>query len=186
MENAIKYSTERSIPINKSIFNKYESVGEMFNFVTVNCEKSMRIDLIDFNLELKNTYIYHLAIDVFRRKHNSNVFFNNGNAIYVTNQDIKESINKICNDRMQNVFLRQHLSIFNNLGEIIEKSILVNQALEVKGRMKYITWNYYFNTFYIEDIKYNIIIDVVSRCDGQNHYRLHRIEKAETQSALLI
>lgn len=99
---------------------------------------------------------------------------------------MKESINKIFNDRLQNKFLKEHLSIFINLGTIIEESRLVNQAIENKDRSKYITWNYYFNGVNIDNKPFDIEFDVVSRKDGENHYRLHRIKKANTQSTLPI
>lgn len=132
------------------------------------------------------TEIYHVATKIFKNNHSKNTFVNNGNQIKVTNQDIKESINKIFNDRLQNKYLKEHLSGFSDLGDIIEKSRLVNQTSEKKNRSKYNTWNYYFSGLKINNELFDLEFDVVLRTDGENHYRLQRLKKADTQSTLPI
>lgn len=131
--------------------------------------------------------MYHLAKFYFNINHNINCFFNSNNKIYVTNQDIKESVNKIFNDRLQNKYLKEHLSVFTDLGDIIEHAKLVNQTIEEKNRSKYKTWNYYFSNLEINCILYSLEFDVVSRTDGENHYRVQRIKKKQMfRSTLLI
>lgn len=127
---------------------------------------------------------YHTARNLFAQGNKTNTFVNDGNLIMVTNQDIKECVSKIINDRIQNQYLIEHLMIFKNLGNIIEKGRLVNQTYENKNRHKYVTWNYYYSGINIARVLYDLEFDVVSRIDGQNHYRVHRIKKADIQSTL--
>lgn len=176
-----------NIPINQDLLNKYATVREIFDNESINYDGVVKVKNMDIDITNKSaTEIYHMAVDIFKSNHNTNIFDNNGNKIKVTNQDIKESINKIYNDRLQNKYLKEHVKIFSDLGDIIEKSKLVNQTPESKGRIKYNTWNYYYNGLNINNELYNLEFDVVSRTDGENHYRLQRLEKADTQSTLPI
>lgn len=86
---------------------------------------------------------------------------------------------------MQNIYIKEHLLIFTKLGDIIESAKLINQTYENKNRNKYILWNYYFNGLIINNTIYNIEVDVVSRYDGENHYRIQRIKKAELSQLFL-
>lgn len=79
---------------------------------------------------MTNTEIYHKAVEIFGNHHNTNTFINDGNKIIVSNYDIKGSINKINNNILQRKYLKEHLLIISDLGDIIEKSNLVNQTLE--------------------------------------------------------
>ena len=178
--------TKGNIPINKQLLNKYNNIEEMFSNIN-KFNYLIKLQFINIDLNTKNaTEIYHIAIKLFKDNHKENIFVNNKNQIKVTNQDIKESINKICNDRLQNIFLKEHLIVFSYLGKIIEKAQLVNQTTESKYRFKYNTWNYYNSCIKINDILYILEFDVVSRSDRENHYRLQRLKKANTQSTLLI
>lgn len=176
-----------NININNELFDKYSNVDEIFLNENNNYCGLVDVDLIDIDLKGKNaTEIYHIAVELFKSNHNQNVFINNGNQIKVTNQDIKESINKIFNDRLQNKFLKEHLLVISNLGYVIEKSRLVNQTIENKNRSKYNTWNYYFCDLKVNSDLFGFEFDVVSRIDGENHYRIQRLKKANTQSTLPI
>ena len=176
-----------NIPIDSNLFNKYNNVNEIFENEKTNYDGVVNVKNIDIDLNGKNaTAIYHDAVEIFNTNHNTNHFKNDGNDIYVTNQDIKESINKIYNDRLQNRYLKEHLEVFSDLGDIIENAKLVNQTAENKNRTKYNTWNYYYSGLKINGELYNLEFDVVSRQDGENHYRLQRLKKADTQSALPI
>lgn len=184
--NEIKYN-KGNIPINKNLLNKYANVREIFDNESNNYNSAITINITDYDVKTKSaTEIYHIAIEIFRNNHNKNTFFNNGNQIKITNQDIKESINKIINDRLQSKYLEEHLSIFADLGNIIEKARLVNQTIENKNRLKYNIWNYYFNGLKINNNFFDLEIDVVSRVDGENHYRVQRIKEANTLSTLPI
>lgn len=182
----IKYS-KGNIPINKKLLNKYSNVGEIFNNETNDFNNLTNISTFNINIKEKNiTEVYHLATKLFKSNHKRNTFINNGNEIKVTNQDIKESINKIANDKMQNKYLKEHLVIFTDLGNIIQNARLVNQTIENKNRLKYNIWNYYFNGLKINNILFDLEIDVVSRSDGENHYRIQRLKEANTLSTLPI
>ena len=50
---------------------------------------------------------------------------------------------------------------------------------ENKNHSKYITWNYYFSNLKIDNQLFNFEFDVVSRIDGENHYRVQRLEKSK-------
>ncbi len=179
--------SESNIPIQQYLLNKYENVKDIFKNETNNFDNVVKIDNKIYDISNKSANeIYHIATDIFNNSHNTNEFVNDGNKILVTNSDIKESINKIYNDRLQSKYLQEHLNVFSDLGDIIENSRLVNQTLENKGRTKYNTWNYYYNGLQIGNSLFNLEFDVVSRADGENHYRLQRLEKADAQSALPI
>ena len=176
-----------NIPINENLLNKYSNVKDIFSNERINQDGIVSVKNIDFDLTNKTaTDIYHIAADLFSNNHANNVFINDGNKIIVTNQDIKESINKIYNDRLQKKYLNEHLSVFTDLGDVISNAKLVNQTPEGKGREKYNLWSYYYSGLKINNELYNFEFDVVSRNDGENHYRLQRIEKADFQSTLPI
>ena len=63
------------------------------------------------------------------------------------------------------------------LGYIIEQSKLVNQCLEIKGRTKYNHWNYYYCCLKINDFFYKFEFEIVSMTNGENHYRVQKLEK---------
>ena len=130
--------------------------------------------------KMTNTEIYHKAIEIFGNHHNTNTFINDGNKIIVSNSDIKESINKINNDSLQRKHLKEHLLIFSDLGDIIEKSNLVNQTLEKKNRENNKIWSYYLNGLNINDnSNYLFEFDVIFKENGKNHYRVQRFEKKQ-------
>ena len=171
---------EGNIKINKNLLNKYNNLEEIFKYEDKNSDFIINIDLMDIDLKNKTANeIYHIATKIFENNHKKRTFINDKNKINITNQDIKESINKIYNDRLQNKYLKEHLAIFLILGNVIEKSSLVNQTIENKNRYKYITWNYYFSNLKIDNQLFNFEFDVVSRIDGENHYRVQRLEKSK-------
>ena len=171
---------EGNIKINKNLLNKYNNLEEIFKYEDKNSDFIINIDLMDIDLKNKTANeIYHIATKIFENNHKKRTFINDKNKINVTNQDIKESINKIYNDRLQNKYLKEHLAIFLILGNVIEKSNLVNQTIENKNCSKYITWNYYFSNLKINNQLFNFEFDVVSRIDGENHYRVQRLEKSK-------
>ena len=67
--------------------------------------------------------------------------------------------------------------VFSDLGDIIEHSKLVNQIPELKGREKYNSWNYYYDGLKIGNNLYNFEFEVVSMSNGENHYRVQKLEK---------
>ena len=145
-----------NIPINLNLLNKYENVVELIkkNLNNYKAEIDIKLNIpeLDFlNLSMiHSTKLYHLAVTIFNRYNNDNIFINNNNLITVSNADIKESINKIMHNLNQRKYIKEHFYVFAHLGIIIEKSVLVGQAFEVKGRKNNYIWNYYFNKLYID------------------------------------
>lgn len=173
-----------NIPIDDNLFNKYKNVREIFD--NVECNYIKNIDINDNIKELENinlskmtkTDIYHKATEIFSNYHKSNEIINNNNKIIVSNSDIKESINKINNYSLQRRYIKEHLLIFSFLGNIIENATLVNQTLESKNRESNIFWNYYLCFLSINGEIFLFQFDVISKSNGENHYRIQRIKKA--------
>lgn len=102
MQLTIKKLTKVNISINEKLLNKYSNVKDIFSNERINQDEIVSVKNVDFDLTNKTaTDIYHIATDLFSNNHANNVFINDGNKIIVTNQDIKDSINKIYNDRLQ-------------------------------------------------------------------------------------
>lgn len=175
-----------NIPINQELLNKYPNVKEIFKNEKNNYDGNIDIsnnlnELNNLNIEkMTNTEIYHKAVEIFSNHHNTNIFVNNGNRIIVSNSDIKESIHKINNNSLQKKYLKEHLLVFSDLGDIIEKSSLVNQTLENKDRKGNKVWSYYLNGLKINGNNYLFEFDVISKENGENHYRVQRLEKKQT------
>lgn len=150
--------------------------------------KSFEIEDIK-NIDLENLKIAQakiLANNIFNKYHNKNYFFNNCNRIMVSKSGINESMEKIYNNRIQRDYITEHLIIFSKLGEIIENAILINQIYERKNRKYTLYWNYYLANIYINKSCFIMEFEVRSMHDGENHYRLQRLElnQLKTSSAL--
>lgn len=174
-----------NIPINQELLNKYANVKEIFANEKNNYDGNINVSDTINELEnvdianMTNTEIYHKAVEIFNNHHNTNKFINDNNKIIVSNTDIKESINKINNNSLQKKYLKEHLLIFSDLGDIIEKSSLVNQTFENKNRGSNKIWSYYLNGLNVNNSKFLFEFDVISKENGENHYRVQRLEKIE-------
>ena len=129
-----------------------------------------------------------LATNIFKKYNNYGEFNNDGNIIRVSNRDIKESINKIRYNNNQFKFVKEHLQIFSKLGNIIESATLSAQTIENKNRENNVIWSYYLNGLEIRNKKYLFEFDVISRNDGENHYRVQRlceIKKADISAGTI-
>ena len=171
--------TKGNIPINNKLLNKYSNVEEIFNIT----QKNNYIKLINytyFNLkDITSSELYKLVNKIFKSTHTTNRFKNFNNIIYISNKDIKESVNKIFYNPNQKKLLREHLIVFMNIGKIIETATLISQSLENKNRENNNLWNYYINWIKINNEDYLLEFDVVSRNNGENHYRLQRLIKKQ-------
>ena len=166
---------------NQNIENKYASMKDLMAKENNNYDGNIKvlnnIEGIDNVDNLSNSELYHKAVDIFNKHHNKKEFINNGKVIIVSNSDIKESINKIYTNKLQNKYIKEHLQVFSDLGDIIENSKLVNQVSELKGRKANNIWSYYINDLDIGNKKYFFEFDVVTKSeDGKNHYRVQRLE----------
>lgn len=187
--NEIKYN-KGNIPINKDLLNKYANVREIFDNESNNCDETICI-ISNIN-ELKNvdiskitkTEVYHIAVRIFNNYHSKNMLANSNNKIIVSNTDIKESINKINNNSLQKKYLKEHLLIFSNLENIIKKAKIINQTLENKNRKNNKIWSYYLNKININKKYFLFEFDVISKENGENHYRVQRLEPLEKKQTL--
>ena len=180
---------DSNIPINQELLNKYNNATDMMNAelnnydgkidIKSNIEELNNIDIKNLN----DTQLYHLATDIFNKYNNTNTFFNDGNKIIVSNGDIKESINKITHNSNQKSFMKEHLQVFSDLGDTIEQAKLAGQSLETKNRTNNQVWNYYLNGLNINGESYLFEFDVISRENGENHYRVQRLQKKADTSA---
>lgn len=186
-ENGVQ--TEGNIPINKDLLNKYSNVSELMKTEVNNYDGKINVktDISELsNLDLESTdstNIYHLASNIFKNHNTKTTFYNNGNKIEVSNGDIKESINKIMHNSNQKKYLKEHLKIFSDLGDIIESATLSSQNIETKTRENNKVWSYYLNGLNIDGNTYLFEFDVVSRSNGENHYRVQRLLKKANASA---
>ena len=184
MNNKINI-TKGTIPIDKKLLNKYQTTSDIFKEHTNNYENKINIKTNTLDLEdisnLKISTIKSLAKEIFQNNNQTNNFYNDGNKILVNKTGIDESITKIFESRQQRELLREHLLVLSTLGDIIEHSKLVNQAFEGKGRTKYNSWNYYHSKLAIENNLYNFEFEVVSMANGENHYRVQKLEKLQNK-----
>ncbi len=170
-----------NILINEKLLNKYNNMTDLLidnkeKFaIKIILNKNIKIlDNNNFN-SLKQNELSNIAINIFEEYHINNVFINNGNAIKVTNSGIRESIHKILYNQNQKIFLKEHLLIFSDLGNIIKSAILVGQNYEIKKREHNKVWHYYINGIIIDGKSYLFEFDVISHSDGENHYRVQRL-----------
>lgn len=168
--------------INVKLLNKYRNVSEIFKNEKLNKYKKYLVTS-KFKIEnnfvygLSNTEIYHFAVSIFNEYNKTNIFKNNNMNIIVSNTDIKESINKINNNYLQKKYLKEHLIIFSDLNNIIKRAVLVNQTLENKDRSFNKLWNYYLIWLIIDKSEFLFEFDVISKANGENHYRVQRLDK---------
>ncbi len=189
VDNSQINQVKGNIPINQDLLNKYNNVSEMIN---KNINKyDGKVDVKSSILELNNIdlnsmsqkELSDLAINIFEKYNSSNTFINDGNKIMVTRGGIKESINKILYNKNQKQYLKEHLQVFSDLGDIIESATLASQTTEGKLRENNKIWNYYLNGLNINNNNYLFEFDVVSRQNGENHYRVQRLEKINNKKA---
>ena len=169
-------------PNDKNLLGKYHSFKEIFNNESYKFTHSIIIrknikELNNINIDKLNSKdIKLIAKKIFKKYNDKNIFINNGNKIIVTNRGIEESINKIFNSKKQRAFLKEHLQIFSCLGKIIAHAKLVGQTKENKNRKNIVLWSYYFDGLIINNEKYYFEFDVRTMDNGQNQYRVQRLE----------
>lgn len=186
-----KEKNKGNIPIDKMLLNNYKTARAIFddakNVLNYNFKEIRIYDIVDIKkLDLNNLKISDakiLANNISNKYHIKNNFLNNGNKIIVSKSGIDESMEKIYNNRIQRDFMIEHLIIFSKLGMIIEKAKLVNQIYEKKSREHTLYWNYYLNSVYINNKLYIIEFEVRSMHDGENHYRLQRLELSQVKTS---
>lgn len=170
-----------NISIDKKILNKYSSVMEIFNNIYNYNNKVLKLNnnyLPDLNLvNIKSQEMYSLLKNVFKKYHYNNIFINNGNKIIVSNRDIKHTVTYIYKTPGQKKMLREHIIVIENLGQIIKHAKLINQSGSKDIDSEDNSWHYYYDNLNINNQKYVLVFDVVSRNNGENHYRVQRLQK---------
>ena len=126
---------------------------------------------------MKPKEIKELAYSIFKKYNSKSIFENDGNKITVSKSGINESIEKIFNNKIQRNLLKEHLQVFSDLGDIIEHATLINQSGSSDVGTEENSWHYYYDNLDIKGEKYTLVFDVVSRNNGENHYRVQRLEK---------
>jgi len=183
----------KNISIKKELLNKYSNISQLledescfnnYDEEIIIKDNLKEIENVKYNL-LTSTEAYHLALKIFQKYNNFNKFNNNGYEIIVSNGDIKESVNKIYYNKKQRNLLKEHLLIFSNLGNVIERAILVCQTTERKNRENNAVWSYYLIGLKINKKKYIFEFDVVSRDNNENHYRVQRLKEIKKQTSQL-
>lgn len=177
---------KNNIPINEKMYKKYQNAKEIFNGERNNYDGNVKIDsnisdiISDYNLE-NISEIKECAIKIFKTHNNKNIFVNDGKKIIVSDTGIRESIEKIFNNRKQRNLLNEHLKVFSDLGDIIEHSSLVNQTdnKKIDKHPDINIWNYYFDGLDIDGKKYSLEFEVRSMNSGENQYRVQRLEPKE-------
>ena len=170
--------------INCAIYDYVNSIKE--NFQTDIDIKTNKTKIpIDYSTQSQMT-IFNKAKEVFS-KIGKNVFKNNGEDIYVSNSDIKESIAKTVRNTNQKKLLSEHIEVFRHLDKIIENGQIIARGSETKSRSQYKNWDYYATPITIDSQNYIVEFDTVLRDNGQKHFRLERIYLLEevTKNRLL-
>ena len=126
---------------------------------------------------MKVKEIKKIAFDLFLKNNLKSNYINDNYEIKISKTGIDESIEKIFNSKYQRELLDIHLLVFLNLGNIISKAKLVNQAKELKIRSNINYWNYYFIKLIINKKVYYLEFDVRSMDSGENQYRVQRLKK---------
>lgn len=188
MNIVVKDTKEKdNMKVDKKFLNRYKNTKELLitelnkskaqkrfnNKITIN-KNIVEIDEKEL-LKLTLTQLKKISIEIFRNNHESNTFQNDGNNIMINNEDIKESIKKILGDKRQKEHLIEHLKVFSKLGYVIKYGKLVSESMEQKARQNYNSWHYYVENIIIGKKKFLLEFDVVSRNDGENHYRIQRL-----------
>ena len=181
-ENTIKW-VKGNMPIDNKLFNKYNNVELIFKQGTVKRATRITPRISETNLlkvkTMSENEVYHLAVKIVKNNNDKNIFLNNKQRIIISNGDIKESINKIYRSKFQRIYLLEHLEIFANIKTVIKNATLVSQSTETKNRVDNTIWSYYLTSIIINKTRYLVEFDVISRKDGENHYRVQRIQKKQ-------
>ena len=122
--------------------------------------------------------IYHKAKILFSNI-GEKVFYNNLEKIFVSNNDIKESVDKTIKNVEQKKYLNENLAVFSKLDKIIEKASIISISKnDIKGRKKYFNYKYYVSNVIIDGKKYVVEFDTrIQNSTGKDerHFRLERI-----------
>lgn len=123
--------------------------------------------------------IYNKAKELFSNIHRR-AFKNNNQSIYVTNADIKESIEKTLKEPNQRKYLNENIAVFSQLDKVIENAELISsESVDKKGRSQYQNYEYYVSKANIDGQPYIVEFDtrLQEGASGrkERHFRLERV-----------
>lgn len=133
---------------------------------------------INYKVQNQGT-IYKKARELFS-KVNKKVFKNANQDIYVTNGDIRESIEKTLKNPEQRKQINENLAVFSQLDKIIENGKKISSSeLDNKGRNEYADYEYYVSNAYIDGKPYVVEFDTrLQKGESrkqERHFRLERV-----------
>ena len=136
-------------------------------------------NLISNYKNAKEFVLYDRAKKLFSNIH-KRVFKNNNQNIYVTNTDIKESINNTIKEEPQRNKMKENISVFSKLDQIIENGELISsEEIDNKGRSEYSDYEYYVSKVNIDGQPYIVEFDTRlqegSSGKPERHFRLERV-----------
>ncbi len=158
--------------------NKYiEKIKNNFSTNIIINTKIIKEENINYNSASERA-IYNKAKILFS-KIGKKTFCNNSEIIYVSNNDIKESIDKTIKNPYQKKYLKENIAVFAKLDKIIESAkVLSYSSNDLKGRVEYKEYKYYVVNILIDNKKYVVEFDTrIQNTNGKNerHFRLERI-----------
>lgn len=133
-------------------------------------------DNLNYKLQSQGViYSKELFSNIHRR-----VFKNNNQNIYVTNADIKESIEKTLKNASQKAYLNKNIAVSSKLDKIIENAELISsEKFDNKGRNQYENYEYYVSKVKIDEEPYIVEFDtrLQEGTSGkkERHFRLERV-----------
>ena len=180
-QNGISEQAVKRNIINEKV-NEY--IGQNRNNFKSNINLSTNIvnktNETPINYKIQNQMtIYKKARELFSTV-NKKVFKNANQNIYVTNGDIRESIEKTLKNPEQRKQINENLAVFSQLDKIIENGKKISSSeFDSKGRNEYTDYEYYVSNAFIDGKPYVVEFDTRLQ-KGENrkqerHFRLERV-----------
>ena len=185
-QNNIAQNENMEQVVKKNIIN--EKVNEYINKNRSNFNSKINLSTevvnktngapINYKVQNQGT-IYKKARELFSTI-NKKVFKNSNQDIYVTNGDIRESIEKTLKNPEQRKQINENLAVFSQLDKIIENGQKISSSeLDNKGRNEYGNYEYYVSNAFIDGKPYVVEFDTrLQSGEGrkqERHFRLERV-----------
>lgn len=171
-----------------------EKVNEYINSVKNNFVESAKIDTnivqseneipINYKMASEST-IYSKAKSLFS-KIGKKVFNNNSEKIFVTNNDIKESIDKTIKNPEQKELINENLAVFSQLDKIIENAREIAYSEKDSKSRPFKDYKYYVSNALIDGNQY--VVEFDTRVDSKSgkderHFRLERVYPIQKEAS---
>lgn len=180
----LEKNNKGNIAIKEKLLKRYKNLSEIFEYIEKKFNNQLKININNDiknkeYLKLKSQEMFKYAKMLFKNNHNVAEFYNNKDKIIVSNNDIKHTITFIYKTPGQKNILLQYPFVFSNLGDIIKHAKLISQTESNDKEKNEKSWHYYYDNLDIDGERYIIVFDVVSRNNGENHYRVQRLKKID-------